>query len=105
MATITTTVQVWINDETRDAFSEKEINEIKANMIADWLSDRDEKFDRFDIFCGNKEIYCADIMFASEERRAEILAEFDEHLKDCADEEIEEWYTEREIEVELEVNA
>ena len=105
MATITTTVKVWVNDETKDVFSEKDIKQIKAEMIADWLSNRDEKFDRFDVFCDVKEIYPADIMFASEERRAEILAEFDEYLKDCADEEIEEWHTEREIEVELEVNA
>lgn len=105
MATITTTVKVWVNDDTKDVLTEKEINEIKDNMIADWLADRDEKFDMFDAFCDGKSIYPADIMFASEERRAEILTEFDEHLKDCADEEIEDWYTTREIEVELEVNA
>lgn len=104
MATITTTVKVWVNDETREVFSEKEIKERKAEMIADWLSDRDEKFDMFDIFCEDN-FYPADIMFATEERRAEILADFDEYLENCAQEYIDDEFTEREIEVELEVNA
>ena len=104
MATITTTVKVWVNDETREVFSEKDIKQIKADMIADWLSDCDEKFDMFDNFCGDL-FYPADIMFATEERRAEILAEFDKYLEERAEENINEWYTDREIEVELEVNA
>lgn len=104
MATITTTVKVWVNDETKEVFSEKGIKERKAEMIADWLSDRDEKFDMFDIFCEDN-FYPADIMFATEEKRAEILAEFDKYLEERAEEDINEWYTEREIEVELEVNA
>lgn len=104
MATITTTVKVWVNDETKEVFSEKDIKQIKAEMIADWLSDRDEKFDMFDMFCED-EYYPADIMFSTEERRAEILADFDKYLDERAEENINEWYTDREIEVELEVNA
>ena len=104
MATITTTVKVWVNDETREVFSEKEIKERKAEMIADWLSDRDEKFDMFDNFCEDN-FYPADIMFATEEKRAEILAEFDKYLEERAEEYIDDEFTEREIEVELEVNA
>lgn len=104
MATITTTVKVWINDDTREVFSEKEIKERKAEMIADWLADRDEKFDMFDTFCSD-EIYPANIMFTNEEGRARILAEFDKYLEECADEIINDDFTEREIEVELEVNA
>jgi hypothetical protein len=104
MATITTTVKVWVNDETKDVFSEKEIKERKAEMIADWLADSDEKFEMFDNFCAD-ELYPSEIIFATEEERAKILTRFDKYLEECADEVINEWYTDREIEVELEVNA
>ena len=104
MATITKTITVWVKDDNREVFTEKEINEIKAEMIADWLSDRDEKFDIFDNFCSLNGIYCADTMFASEETRARILADFDKYLDERAEEDIAEWYTKREITVEFEVN-
>ena len=104
MATITTTVKVWVNDETREVFSEKEIKARKAEMITEWLADRDEKIELFNEFCYDN-IGCADIMFANEERRAEILAEFDKYREEWAYEYVKEWYTEKEIEVELEVNA
>lgn len=104
MATITTTVKIWMNNDTKDILTEKDINGVKADMIADWLSDRDEKFDMFDNFCGDL-LYPADIMFATEERRAEILADFDKYLEECAEETINEEFTEREIEVDIEVNA
>ena len=104
MATITKTIPVWVKDETREVFTEKEIKEIKAEMIADWLYDRDEKFDIFDNFCSINDIYCADIMFANEESRAKILADFDKYLDEHAEEDIAEWFSQREITVEFEVN-
>lgn len=105
MATITTTVKVWVNDDTKDVLTEKEINEVKRDRIAYYHSDRDELYDMFDMWCDHEQIYCADLFFAGEETRADYLAQFDKYLADCADAYIEDEYTLHEIEVDIEINA
>ena len=105
MATITKTIPVWVKDDTREVFTEKEINKIKQEIIADYRADRDDLYDMFDIWCENEEIHCADLFFANEETRADYLARFDKYLEECADEHIENEFIAREIEVDIEINA
>ena len=105
MAKITTTVKVWVDDDTREVFTEKEIAEIKKNKIEDYHADRVELYGIFDDWCNDEDIYFSDFFFASEEKRADYLAQFDRYLEDCADDFIKDGYTLREIEVDIEINA
>lgn len=95
MATITTTVKVWVNDETKEVFSDKAIQQMQADMVTKWLTDDEEKFTMFDEFCED-ELYCSEIMFATEEERARIMARFKRYLEECAEDFIRDDYTERE---------
>lgn len=105
MAIITKTISVWVKDNTREVFTEKEINKIKQEIIADYHADRDELYDMFNAWCDSEQIYCADLFFASEETKANYLARFDKYLEDCVDEDIEDHYTSHEIEVDIEINT
>lgn len=104
MATIITTVKIWTNDETKENLSEKQIREMKADMVTEWLTNDDTKFTMFDEFCED-ELYCSEIMFATEEERARIMTRFKKYLEECADDFIRDDYTESEVEVELEING
>ena len=105
MATITKTISVWVKDDTREVFTEKEIAKIKRDKIADYRSNRDELYEIFDAWRDYEQIDYADLFFASEEARADYLAQFDKYLADCADEDIENEFIPREIEVDIEINA
>lgn len=105
MAKITTTVKVWVKDDTREVLTEKEISEIKRDIIANYHTDRDELYEIFNAWRDYEQIDCADLFFANEEARADYLARFNKYLEDCADEYIESEFIPHEIEVELEVNA
>ena len=105
MASITKTISVWVKDDTREVFTEKEINKIKQEIIVDYHADRDDLYDIFDAWCDNEQIYCADLFFANEETRADYLARFDKHLEERADEYIENEFIAREIEVDIEINT
>lgn len=105
MATITTTVKIWVNDTTRDVLTEKDITEIKTNWIADIRSNRDELYDTFDIWCEDEEIFYADLFFANEEKRADYLARFDKYLEELAEGYIKKNYLFYEVETEVEVTV
>lgn len=105
MATITKTISVWVKDDTREVFTEKEINKIKQEIIADYHADRDDLYDRFDMWCDSEDIHCANLFFANEEGRANCLARFDEYLEECADDYIKTEFISHEIEVDIEINA
>lgn len=105
MATITKIITIWVNDDTRAVFTEKEIAEIKRDKIADYHADRDRLYEKFDIWCEDEGFDFADLFFANEEKRADYLARFDKYLEELAEEYIEENYLFYEVETEVEVTV
>lgn len=96
MATIE--ISVWVNEDG-DVFSKKMLDDVIKERVAEELRSG-RSFD--DFIC--KDYSPFDLFSMNEEARAEIWKKYEEQARRWVEEEIEDWFREQTIEIDIDIS-